>query len=216
MFEYEGTAAALIAAGTKLFARRGYDGTSVREITRRAGANVAAVGYHFGSKEGLWLAVLEAGLRPLREAIAGAAARPGPALDRIEGAVRAMFGHVREHADLNGLMLHVLASAPPLPEPALRTMQLNSTTMRALIEAGQAEGTIGPGDPRLLALSVASQPMAVLLARPALEGGAGIPLDGGEAFDRLVENAVRFVRSGLAVDPAADTARRSRGKKGTR
>ncbi len=200
MTEPEGTAAALLAAGTELFARRGYDGASVRDITRRAGVNLAAVGYHFGSKRGLWLAVLEAALRPLREAIGAAAAGPGPALDRIEACVRAMFAFVAERPSINGLMLHVLASAPPLPEPALRTIQFNSATMRELIEEGQREGSIDDGDPRFLALSVASQPMAVWLARPAIQGGGMIPLDSREAFDRLVENAIRFVRTGLAPD----------------
>ena len=200
MNETEGTAAALLAAGTELFARRGFDGASVRDITRRADANIAAIGYHFGSKEGLWLAALEGALRPLREAIAGAAAGPGSALDRIEACVRAMFAFVAERPAINGLMLHVLASAPPLPEPALRTIQLNSATMRALIEEGQREGTIHDGDPRFLALSVASQPMAVWLARPAIQGGANIRLESREAFDRLVENAVRFVRTGLSPD----------------
>lgn len=209
MNEPEGTAAALLAAGTELFARRGYDGTSVRDITRRAGVNLAAVRYHFGSKEGLWLVTLEEALRPLREAIAAAAARPGPALDRIEACVRAMFGYVGERPSINGLMLHVLASAPPLPEPALRTIQLNSATMRALIEEGQREGSIHRGDSRFLALSVASQPMAVWLARPAIQGGARIHLESREAFDRLVENAVRFVRTGLAPDgaPSRENAR---------
>lgn len=209
MNEPGGTAAALVAAGTELFARRGYDGASIREITRLAGANLGAVGYHFGSKQGLWLASLESALRPLREAIAEAAAGPGPALDRIEACVRAMFAFGAARPSINGLMLHVLASAPPLPEPALRTIQFNSATMRELIEAGQREGTIHDGDPRFLALSVASQPMAVWLARPAIQGGAMIPLESQEAFEQLVENAVRFVRTGLSADgpPSSERAR---------
>lgn len=203
MNESGGTAASLLVAATELFARRGYDGASVRDITREAGANLAAVGYHFGSKEGLWLATLEAALSPLREAIGAAAAGPGAALDRIEACVRAMFAFAAERPSINGLILHVMASAPPLPEPALRTIQFNSATMRELIEKGQSEGSIGDGDPRFLALSVASQPMAVLLARPAIQGGAMIPLDSRWAFDLLVENAVHFVRTGLAPEGVA-------------
>ena len=45
----------ILAAAELLFAGRGIDGVSLREITAAAGANVAAVHYHFGSKE----AVLE-------------------------------------------------------------------------------------------------------------------------------------------------------------
>ena len=43
----------LIEAAEELFADEGFDRVSVRDITTKAGANVAAVNYHFGSREGL-------------------------------------------------------------------------------------------------------------------------------------------------------------------
>jgi AcrR family transcriptional regulator len=47
----------LLAAG-ELFAENGLDGTSIRAIAEKAGANIAAVNYHFGSKENLYREVL--------------------------------------------------------------------------------------------------------------------------------------------------------------
>lgn len=47
----DSTIDAILDAAEKLFAAHGYDAVSVREITRAAGVNVAAVHYHFGSKE---------------------------------------------------------------------------------------------------------------------------------------------------------------------
>lgn len=49
----------LIKSATKLFARHGYDGVSIREIIKDAKASLSAVNYHFGSKEGLYKACLE-------------------------------------------------------------------------------------------------------------------------------------------------------------
>lgn len=54
------TRAALIEAALHLFGRKGFDGASTREIAARAGANVAAIAYHFGGKAGLRLACVEA------------------------------------------------------------------------------------------------------------------------------------------------------------
>ncbi|MFB2532221.1 CerR family C-terminal domain-containing protein [Paracoccus sp. p3-h83] len=48
-----GTRAALIAAGVDLFGQRGFSAVSVRDLVARAGANIAAVSYHFGGKAGL-------------------------------------------------------------------------------------------------------------------------------------------------------------------
>jgi AcrR family transcriptional regulator len=49
----------LLDAATKIFAEKGYSDSSVRAITRKAGANQAAITYHFGGKEGLYREVLK-------------------------------------------------------------------------------------------------------------------------------------------------------------
>jgi len=43
----------ILDAGERLFMAHGYEGTSMRQITGEAGVNLAAVNYHFGSKESL-------------------------------------------------------------------------------------------------------------------------------------------------------------------
>jgi TetR/AcrR family transcriptional regulator, regulator of cefoperazone and chloramphenicol sensitivity len=52
------TRSRLLAAAAGLFADQGFHGTTVREIAARAGVNLAASNYHFGSKRALYLAVL--------------------------------------------------------------------------------------------------------------------------------------------------------------
>jgi AcrR family transcriptional regulator len=49
----------LIATAERLFAERGIEAVSLRDITAAAGANTAAVHYHFGSKDELVRAILE-------------------------------------------------------------------------------------------------------------------------------------------------------------
>jgi AcrR family transcriptional regulator len=49
----EQTRERLLNAARQVFSEQGFQGATVREICRRAEANVAAVNYHFGSKDGL-------------------------------------------------------------------------------------------------------------------------------------------------------------------
>lgn len=61
------TRATLLDSAELLFAEKGIDATSLREITKSAQANLSAVNYHFGSKEGLVQAVFFRRLAPLNE-----------------------------------------------------------------------------------------------------------------------------------------------------
>lgn len=102
----------LLAAARPLFARQGFAGTSVREITRAAGVNLGAVTYHFGSKQALYEEVLARAARPLVEAVGGpegAGASGRDATDGIEAALRTLLTAQREHPDLPGLLFQEAA-----------------------------------------------------------------------------------------------------------
>ena len=55
----------IVDAAEILFAKNGYKGTSLRQITEHAGANVAAVNYHFGTKENLLIEILDRVVVPI-------------------------------------------------------------------------------------------------------------------------------------------------------
>lgn len=49
----------ILHAARSLFAKQGFDGTTVRQVCEAAGANVALVSYHFGGKENLFYAIFD-------------------------------------------------------------------------------------------------------------------------------------------------------------
>ena len=57
----------LFDAAVQLFANKGFDAVSIRDITHAAGLNVASVNYHFGGQEGLLALVVRHYLTPLNE-----------------------------------------------------------------------------------------------------------------------------------------------------
>ena len=61
----EDTRERIIRAAEVLFARNGYSATSLRQITDTAGVNIAAVNYHFGTKENLLTEILDRVVGPI-------------------------------------------------------------------------------------------------------------------------------------------------------
>ena len=76
-----GTRDRVLDVAEKLFAERGLNAVSIRDITREAEANLGAINYHFSTKEGLIAAVLERRMVPLEE-------QRLKALDAVEAAAK--------------------------------------------------------------------------------------------------------------------------------
>lgn len=79
----------LLDAAELLFSQGGIRATSLRAITAAAGANLAAVNYHFGNKDGLVRAVLARRLGPMTEARFRQLSESKAAGSDLEGVIRA-------------------------------------------------------------------------------------------------------------------------------
>ncbi|MBX2796486.1 MAG: TetR/AcrR family transcriptional regulator [Myxococcales bacterium] len=68
----------------RLFAHNGYGSTSVRQVAEAAGITKPTLYYHFGSKEGLYRAIVESRLDTLAQLVDDTVHRTAPAVDRLE------------------------------------------------------------------------------------------------------------------------------------
>lgn len=198
------TRSVLIEAGRDLFVTKGFDGASVRAITERAGANLGAITYHFGSKLELYHAVLESELGPLADRVVAAGTGDGPAIDRMATVVEAYFRHLEEHPHLPRLMLQEIAAGKPPPAVVAHTLRRVMGTLAHLQQEGTADGTVRPGHPVLTALSVVAQPIYMTLVSPLLNAFAGLDLEDEATRAAAVAHSIAFVRGGLSPTAHAD------------
>ncbi|MFD6953428.1 TetR family transcriptional regulator [Nocardiopsis sp. TSRI0078] len=76
----------LLGAATRLFAERGYEGTSVQEVVAAAGVTKGAMYHYFGSKDDLLYEVYARVLRMQTEHLVRIASRDGSVVDRVRSA----------------------------------------------------------------------------------------------------------------------------------
>jgi AcrR family transcriptional regulator len=118
------TPARLLEAAAELFAERGFERTTIRDIALRAGANVAAGHYHFGSKRDLYLEVARA---QFGEVSARLSARgSAPSEEELARAPRAALERVL--AVRIETMLEFLLGPPPSPQGAIMQREMCDPT----------------------------------------------------------------------------------------
>ena len=188
----------LLEVARTLFAQHGYEGTSVRAITAAAQANLGAITYHFGCKQELYLAVLQSAWEPTLANLEAAAARHKTPLDGIEAAVRALFTNIERQPEIAPIMLREISRQNMVALPVQESIRRLFAILAGLIRAGQVDGSIVPGDAQLLSLSVMAQPFHIMALRHRMGPVIGVRATEGAVFERVVDNAVAFVRRGLS------------------
>jgi AcrR family transcriptional regulator len=116
----------ILDAAEKLFGEKGFDATSLRDITTEADVNLAAVNYHFQSKESLIEAVIMRGAGPMNQKRLAMLEEAGPDAT-LEQIIEAFVAPILEfdYEPMAPLMARVLAS----PEIMKRVLKHHMDTL---------------------------------------------------------------------------------------
>lgn len=107
----------LITTATPLFAAKGFNGVSVRELAAAAGVNISMISYYFGGKEGLYAAVLNEQFATLKRVVEIKSMEADP-LRKFELYVRATVARYRK----NPYLLRFYTSELTNPTPSFETI----------------------------------------------------------------------------------------------
>jgi len=201
----EATREALIDAGATVFARLGFAGATTETIAREAGVNKAMISYHFGSKEGLYRAVLASGFS---EALArmgplGQAPPNSSAVELLGRFIESMAATFAHRPTFPLLIQHeALAGGEALDREAVPYMARILELLDAIINRGVAEGVFRPTHPMLLQFQIVGTLLLYFSTRPLRERLAGrgeIPLT-LPTLDEMVHHIHESLLHGLSPD----------------
>lgn len=196
------TRARLLHAGSRLFAERGYARVTVRDICQKARANVAAVNYHFGGKDGLYRAVMRHAMETMQATTEAAreAGRNLPAAERIRAYVSVFADRllgVHHETWIHQLMLREMSD----PTPALAMVAEEVLKPRMMYLSCTIAELLGCAvdDPRVIrcALSITCQFNSLLWTRAVaelLDADRRVP----GSVDEIADHIARFSLGGIA------------------
>jgi AcrR family transcriptional regulator len=148
----------VVAAAGRLFAERGYHGTSMRDLGRELGLLGSSLYAHVESKQDLLVEVVEEGARLFQDSAEDALARGGTAAERLR---RLVAGHVAVVLDNSDVVRTFLNEARVLDEVhrarVIAARDAYEAAFRAVVADGVEDGTFGAGtDPKMASIFILS------------------------------------------------------------
>ncbi|MDA7419071.1 TetR family transcriptional regulator [Xenophilus arseniciresistens] len=193
---------AILRAATRVFAKYGYDGGSVEKISKAAKSYDRMIYYYFGSKEGLFVAVLEGIYQRMDEAEAAIALDMAQPVQALTEVIRFVLGYYRANPDFITLLNTENLHKGRHITKSLRAREYSSRAV-AIIEqilaSGAAQGLFRQGvAARDLYLLIAATGYFYMSNRYTLTSFLGESLESAEAVAHweafVTETVLRTVR----------------------
>jgi AcrR family transcriptional regulator len=204
-----GTRERLLESALEVFAEHGYEAATIREICSRAGANVAAVHYHFGDKRKLYEAIYGTLFETLRRRRTDFLPAAAPAAERLRVYIRALFeeifccaGDSSRQVQLSTIYLSEMAHPSEVLDRIV-TEHLEPDARELYSIVGELLG-LPPQDPRTIdcAASVVGQILYYYHAGPIVTRLHPDRPPVPERLDTLVEHVWTFAMGGIGRSAA--------------
>lgn len=133
----------ILKAATKVFARYGYDGGSVEKISKAAKSYDRMIYYYFGSKEGLFIEVIEEAYRRMNDAESRLDLDTTQPLEALQAVIRFVVGYYRKNPDFVTLLNTENLHKGKHIAKSMRAREYSSPAIeviRRVLESGQAQG----------------------------------------------------------------------------
>ena len=141
----------LLAVAVTVFNERGYDGTSMEDLSRRLGISKSSIYYHVDSKEELLALALDRALDGLFAVADEATAGGGPAIERLEHLVRGSVAVLADRLPYVTLLLRARGNTPTERQALARRREFDQI-VADLVAAAEQDGDIRPDvDPAVTA-----------------------------------------------------------------
>ncbi len=138
----------------KLFAEKGYDATSIEEITATVGVAKGTLYYHFSSKEEIFNFLIEEGMKLLQNSIDIKTSKLNNYIDKIKAIVLIQIKIVAKYENLISILLSQLWGKDEKNQKCKQHVFEYIETIENIVKKGIEVGEIKEGNPKVIASEI--------------------------------------------------------------
>lgn len=182
----------ILMAAEILFAEQGFEGTSTRQIARKAGANMAMISYYYGSKEGVFMEIVSNRIADFTIELKSIRDNQLSPMEKLIRVVDGYTNRILSNIPFHRMMQRELSMAqrPEMFSQIKEAMLANLNVIENIVNEGIANGHFRPVDVRMLIASIMGTISNVVIFPFKITAGSKLDINHDEdrkiLSDRLI------------------------------
>ncbi len=183
---------AIIDAAEKLFCETGYEGTSTRQISKESGANMAMINYYFGSKEGVFIEIMNDRIASFGSQLKIINEDKISAIEKLHRVIEGYATRILANPSFHKMMHRELSLSqrPEMYNKIKAAMSQNMQLLEKILTDGQEDGSFREADNRLVIATIMGTITNIIISpqkvMPDSDFDLNVPKDKKIMKDRVV------------------------------
>lgn len=188
----------ILQAASQLFCELGYDATTTREIARLSGANMAMINYYFGSKEGVFMEVMNERISGFMIQLKTIEGEDISSIEKLNRIIDSYVNRVLKNPSFYKLLYREisLSQRPIVYKKIVEAIERNFLIIENVIHEGIKNGSFNPIDVSMLIVSIKGTiSQVVLSSNSILSNFRAYDADGQEDNSLLIDRTISYLIS---------------------
>ena len=175
----------------KLFAEKGYEATSVEEITATVGVAKGTLYYHFSSKEEIYNFLIDEGMKLLHNSIEIKTENVADPVAKLKAVIIIQLKVIMKYDEFITILLSQIWGSEPRHQHFRKSIYEYIDVIKGIIEEGMKKGVIKNGNSELMASSIFGAICAMKIYK--------IKMNKDIDIDKVATNIVDYILRGMII-----------------
>ncbi|GGE57834.1 TetR family transcriptional regulator [Pedobacter psychrotolerans] len=192
---------AILDAAEKLFCETGYEGTSTRQISKESGANMAMINYYFGSKEGVFIEIMNGRIASFGSQLKIINEDKISSLEKLHKIIEGYVNRILSNPAFHKMMHRELSltQRPEMYDKIKDAMSQNMQIMDRIIADGIEDGSFNQVDARMVIATIMGTITNIVISPHKVMPFSSFDLNNPKDKKNIKERTITYLQDLLTV-----------------